>query len=231
MVGSDKLDTVRTVETPEGVELTLRAAGPVVRSLAWAIDQLIRAVAYFIVGLGLSFLGDLGMGLLFIFTFLVEWFYPVLFEVLRYGSTPGKMVMGLTVVHDDGTPLGWTPSIVRNLLRVADFLPLAYLVGLVSMVVTRDFKRLGDVVAGTVVVYRDRPMGPVQLTESLPIPVPVGLDQAEQRAIIDYAERAQGWSEERVFELAEIVEPLVGGPPQEGARKLLGMAHWLLGRR
>lgn len=226
-----KLDTVRTVETPEGVELTLRVAGPVARSLAWALDQLIRIVAYFVVGIMLAFLGELGMGLFLVFLFLAEWFYPVLFEVLRYGSTPGKMVMGLTVVHDDGTPVTWTPSIVRNLLRFADFLPMAYLIGLISMLASRDFKRLGDVVAGTVVVYRDVPMGPVQLVEAAPIPVPVGLDQAEQRAIIDYAERARGWSEDRVYELAEIIHPLAGGPPQEGARKLLGMAHWLLGKR
>ena len=226
-----KLDTVRTVETPEGVELTLRVAGPVARSLAWALDQLIRAVAYFIVGFALAFLGDLGMGLFFVFLFLAEWFYPVLFEVLRHGSTPGKIVLGLTVVHDDGTPVTWTPSIVRNLLRFADFLPAAYLIGLIAMLASRDFKRLGDLVAGTVVVYRDVPMGPAQLVEAAPIPVPVGLDQAEGRAIIDYAERAPGWSEDRVYELAEILAPLAGGPPREGARTLLGMAHWLMGKR
>jgi uncharacterized RDD family membrane protein YckC len=226
-----RLDTVRTVETPEGVELTLRVAGPVSRSLAWLVDQMIRLAAYVIVGLGLAFLGDLGGGIFLVFVFLAEWFYPVFFEVLRHGSTPGKAVLGLSVVHDDGTPVGWTPSIVRNLLRFADFLPVAYLLGLASMVATRDFKRLGDVVAGTVVVYRDTPTGPVHLTPAEPVPVDVPLDLAEQRAIIDFAERTPGWSPERVLELASLVEPLVGGPPTTGAQRLLGMAHWLLGRR
>lgn len=227
----EKLDTMRLVETPEGVELTLRVAGPVVRGIAWLIDQLIRSAAYLVAGLGLSFLGHLGGGLFLVFLFLSEWFYPVLFEVLRQGATPGKQAMGLVVVQDDGTPVGWTPSILRNLLRFADFLPFAYLLGFASMVVSRDFKRLGDVVAGTVVVYRDLSVGPVQLTPADPVPVQVALELSEQRAIIDFAERAPGWSRERVLELAEIVEPLAGGPPSAGASRLLGMAHWLMGRR
>jgi uncharacterized RDD family membrane protein YckC len=227
----DKLDTMKTVETPEGVELTLRAAGPLARILAWFIDQTLRGLGYSVVGLGLAFLGDLGMGIFFIVLFLAEWFYPVLFEVLRRGQTPGKIVMGLIVVHDDGTPVTWTSSIIRNLLRTADFLPFFYMFGLVSMTLSRDFKRLGDLVAGTVVVYVDRPVAPAQLTPAEPVPVPVPLDLTEQRAIIDFAQRAPGWSEDRVFELTEILEPLVGGPPQFTARKLLGMAHWLSGKR
>lgn len=227
----DKLDTMRTVETPEGVELTLRTAGPLARILAWLIDQLLRAMVYSIVGVALAFLGDLGMGILFIFLFLAEWFYPVFFEVLRRGATPGKAAMGLTVVNDDGTPLTWTPSIIRNLMRFADFLPFFYMFGLISMVLTRDFKRLGDLVAGTVVVYVDRPVAPAQLTPAPPVPVPVPLDLVEQRALIDFAERAPGWSEDRALELTEILEPLVGGPAPFAAKKLLGMAHWLAGKR
>lgn len=227
----DKLDTMRTVETPEGVELTLRAAGPLVRILAWVIDQTLRGLVYSVVGAGLAFLGDLGLGIFLIFLFLAEWFYPVFFEVLRQGQTPGKMAMGLTVVNDDGTPITWTASIIRNLLRFADFLPFFYMFGLVSMALSRDFKRLGDLVAGTVVVYVDRPVAPAQLTPAEPVPVPVPLDLAEQRAIIDFAERAPGWSADRVYELTEMLEPLVGSPPQFAARKLLGMAHWLAGKR
>ena len=143
-----KLDTMRTVETPEGVELTLRVVGPAARSIAWFIDQLIRSTAYAFAAMIVSFLGEMGVGLLLIFIFVAEWFYPVLFEVLNYGSTPGKLVMGLSVVHDDGTPITWTASITRNLLRFADFLPFAYLIGIISMLISQDFKRLGDVVAG-----------------------------------------------------------------------------------
>jgi uncharacterized RDD family membrane protein YckC len=227
----DKLDTMRTVETPEGVELTLRAAGPLPRILAWTVDQTLRGLVYSVVGAGLAFLGDLGAGLFFIFLFLAEWFYPVLFEVLRRGQTPGKMALGLAVVSDDGTPVTWTPSIIRNLLRFADFLPFFYMFGLVSMALSRDFKRLGDLVAGTVVVYVDRPVAPAQLAPAAPVPVPVPLDLAEQRAIIDFAVRAPGLSEDRALELTEILEPLVGGPAAFAARKLLGMAQWLVGKR
>jgi uncharacterized RDD family membrane protein YckC len=227
----DKLDTMRTVETPEGVELTLRAAGPLARILAWLLDQLLRTVAYSMVGVGLAFLGDLGAGIFLVFLFLAEWFYPVLFEVLWRGATPGKKALGLIVVNDDGTPVTWTPSIIRNLLRFADFLPFFYMFGLVSMALTRDFKRLGDLVAGTVVVYVDRPVAPAQLTPAEPIPVPVALDLVEQRAVIDFAERAPTWSQERVLELTELLEPLVGGPAPFAAHKLLGMAHWLAGKR
>ncbi|HEY0721169.1 MAG TPA: RDD family protein, partial [Gammaproteobacteria bacterium] len=74
-----RLDTVHTVETPEGVELGLRVAGPLPRALAWVIDALIRYTALFIVSLALIPFGQLGGGLILILLFLTEWFYPVLF--------------------------------------------------------------------------------------------------------------------------------------------------------
>lgn len=228
---AEKLDTMRTVETPEGVELTLRIAGPVARSLAWTIDQLIRVVFYSMAGMVFAFLGELGMGLFLVVLFLTEWFYPVVFEIWYKGATPGKMALGLAVVNDDGTPVTTSASIIRNLLRFGDFLPFFYLGGLISMVRSRDFKRLGDIVANTVVIYRDRPVGPRHLAPAKPIAVHVPLDLEEQRAIIDYAERASEWSQDRVLELAELVEPLAGRPPQDAALRLLGMAHWLVGKR
>lgn len=225
-----KLDTTRTVETPEGVELTLRAAGPLLRCIAWGIDFAIRAVFYVLASF-LLVLGDLGEGLLFILVWAVEWFYPVLFEVLWYGRTPGKAAVDLVVLNDDGTPVGWTASIIRNFLRFADFLPFFYLLGLVSMMLHRDFKRLGDIAAGTIVVYRDRPPVAARLPAAEAVPIPVALDLEEQRAVIDYAERSVGFSQDRNEELAEIVEPLVGGPPAAGVQRLRGMALWLMGQR
>jgi uncharacterized RDD family membrane protein YckC len=226
-----KLDTIRFVETPEGVELSLRAAGPMARSLAWAIDQCLRLVAYTVVGTPLAFLGDTGVGVFLIFLFCLEWFFPVFFEVWRYGSTPGKALVGLTVVHDDGTPVGLTASLVRNLLRFADFLPLGYLLGLGTMLMQRDFKRLGDLVAGTVVAYRDGVMVQSRLPQVGAEPVPLPLDIAEQRAVIEFAERSHQWSPERRLELAALAEPLAGSPPAAAASRLDGMAHWLLGQR
>ncbi len=76
--------------------------------------------------LGLAFLGKLGAGLGLLLTFIMTWWYMVLFEVLNQGRSPGKQMMGLRVVHDDGTPVGWAASLLRNLLRFADILPFGY---------------------------------------------------------------------------------------------------------
>ena len=123
------LDTYREIETPEGVELHLRAAGPVARALAYSIDLLLRGVVMFVLSIVLSVTGRFGMGVFMIVIFLMEWFYPVLFEVYRNGETPGKRLFGLRVVNDNGTPVGWGPSLVRNLLRAVDFMPAFYAFG------------------------------------------------------------------------------------------------------
>ena len=86
--------------------------------------------------------------------FALEWLYPVAFELSRWGATPGKRVMGLKVVMDSGLPITPAASFTRNLLRVADFLPMLYGFALASMLIRKDFKRLGDIAAATLVVYR-----------------------------------------------------------------------------
>ena len=209
--------------------LTLRAAGPVVRSLAWMVDIVLRSMIYSVAAGALGMLGEAGMGLLLIVVFLAEWFYPVVFEVLNKGQTPGKMALGIAVVHQDGTPVTLTDSFLRNLLRFADFLPFAYLSGFVTMCFSRDFRRLGDLAAGTVVVYREgvRPSPPLPDVARVPPPIP--LDAEEQRAILAFAERGGEWTSERVQELAEILEPIAGHPPEVAVRRLHGMARYLMG--
>jgi uncharacterized RDD family membrane protein YckC len=229
------LDTYRPVETPEGVEIGLRVAGPVPRLFAAAIDLAVRLGVYTILMIPVSFLGEGGIGLLFVAMFLMEWFYPVLFEVRRGGATPGKRRLGLLVLHRDGTPVGWMASIVRNLLRFADFLPAAYGFGIASMLIDRDFRRLGDLAAGTVVVHRDAEVAGYRVPTGPPLRPPVPLDLDEQRAVLDFAERLGTWSEARAAELAALAAPLTGIPPGargvEGVKSLLGIANWLLGRR
>lgn len=225
-----RLDTLRTIQTPEGVELTLRAAGPVVRSMAWMLDVVVRSMLYSVAAGVFALLGQAGMGLLLVFVFFAEWFYPVVFEVLNKGQTPGKMALGIAVVHHSGTPVTVTDSILRNLLRFADFLPFAYLSGFVSMCFTQDFRRLGDLAAGTVVVYRERVRAtPARLAEAAALPPPVALDIEEQRAILAFAERSADWSPERTEELAEILEPVAGHPPKVAVTRLQGMARYLMG--
>src|SRR5215813_9152409 len=124
------LDTYRPVETPEGVEIGLRVAGPVPRLYAAALDFAIRFIVYIFLSAVLGGLGKAGVGFLLIAMFLIEWFYPVVFEVKGGGATPGKRLMKLLVLQRDGTPVGWTASVIRNLVRFADLLPFGYGFGL-----------------------------------------------------------------------------------------------------
>lgn len=225
------LDTTRRVATPEGIELTLRLAGPVPRALAWAIDFLLRLGLLLAVMLVASPLGRAGGGILLLAAFFVEWLLPACFEAMWNGQTPGKRALRLRVLNDDGTPLRWPGALTRNLLRAADFLPFAYGVGLVAMLANRDFKRLGDLAAGTVVVYEPEKLLARKLVEATPVAPPFPLALDEQRALLDFAERSGSLTPERVEELAELPTPLVG--TLDGARaatRLLGMANHIAGR-
>ena len=223
------LDTLREVQTPEGIDLHLPVAGLVPRALAWLIDALIRSAIYVALALVLRF-GKTGIGVFLLATFIIEWFYPVLFEVLRAGQTPGKRAHGLAVINDDGTPVRWSGSLIRNLLRVADFLPVMYGFGIVSILLNRDFKRLGDLAAGTLVVYQEtRLTGNEALTGGALRP-PFALTLEEQQAIIAFAERSASLTGERSEELAQLSGPLVEGAAQP-VERLYGMAKWLMGSR
>ncbi|MGD8560225.1 MAG: RDD family protein [Gammaproteobacteria bacterium] len=223
------LDTARTFETPEGVELQLHVAGPVVRSLAWLVDAMIRGVLYIGLAILLSQLGRMGLGIMLVGFFLVEWFYPVFFEVLKHGSTPGKKVMGIRVVHDNGTPVTWSSSILRNLLRVVDFAPLFYGFGITAMLMNSDFKRLGDMAAGTIVIYFPKQLQQTKIPEANALAPPIALSLSEQRAILDFAERAHLLSAERQAELADILADVHGHQGSQAIDSLLQYANWLHG--
>jgi uncharacterized RDD family membrane protein YckC len=223
------LDTRRLVETPEGIDLILRPAGLMPRALAFGIDLLIRGailVAAFVI---LGILGQFGAGLGTILYFLVNWWYPVLFEVLNQGRTPGKKAMGLRVVHDDGTPVGWAASLTRNLLRAVDMLPFAYCVGAVSSLSHPSFKRLGDLAAGTLVVYRDDELKRPQIPEADAERAPFPLNLAEQRAVLDFAERRASLSSARRAELAGILAEPLESLPEHAETRLHGIARGLVG--
>lgn len=223
------LDTVRLNETPEGIDLGLRLAGPVPRALALALDWLVRLGLYAAM-IPLAMLSGLGAGLILLGAFLLEWLYPVLFEVLR-GATPGKRALGLAVVHDDGTPVGVPASLIRNLLRVVDFLPIFYGVGLVSMLIDRDFRRLGDLAAGTLVIHAEDLRTKPSVPAADPHPLPPGLTLAAQQAILAFAERAERLSPGRCEELAETLLARLGGrgAPRGAAAvgRVRGYAAWL----
>ena len=227
------LDTTRRVATPEGIELTLRLAGPVPRALAWAIDLAIRAALLGVIAMLAGAFGRAGVGVILLAAFFVEWLLPAWFEAAWNGQTPGKRAMGIAVLNDDGTPLRWPGALTRNLLRAVDFLPFLYGIGLAAMLLNRDFKRLGDLAAGTVVVYRgEKSTGARQIPKVTPVPPPVPLTLEDQRAVLELAERAQTLTAERFEELAALPTPLVGQlQGQQAAVRLLGMANYLAGKQ
>lgn len=225
------LDTTRDIQTPEGLALTLHPAGPVPRALAWLLDLIIRIFSLSVLAIPLGLFGEAGAGIYMILMFLLYWAYPVFFEVLRDGQTIGKKTMGLKVVNQNGTPITWVASIARNLLRVADMFPIFYGFGLASCLIDPHSRRIGDLVAGSLVVHVDR------VTARLPTPpVPaenlsILLKREEQGAIVNFSERALHMTQERQRELADILRPLTQLRGDDNVRKLLGVANGLLGRK
>jgi uncharacterized RDD family membrane protein YckC len=139
------------------------------RALAYLIDLLIRglilaALAVVMAIAGLAGTGSMS-GIMAVSAFLLEWFYYVIFETTGDGRTPGKRAFNLRVVKEGGFPIGFIDSVLRNLLRGADFLPVGYAIGLVVMAGDTRFRRLGDRVAGTLVVIEEdaRVVAPLKL--------------------------------------------------------------------
>src|SRR5213080_807276 len=153
------------IETPEHLVLELELAGVGSRIAAAACDAVLLGVLYVGLGLGLVALqtgresagawSTLVAVLALLALFLVFWCYFLLFEALNHGRTPGKRLMGIRVVMDTGHPITFAAAAVRNLIRIVDALPFG-LVGLAFVLFHPQNKRLGDIVAGTVVA-RDRP--------------------------------------------------------------------------
>lgn len=225
------IDTQRHVETPEGVDLHLTPAGPIARAEAWLLDTLIRLLILMALSIVLALLGTTGVGLWLLALFGASWLYFLLFEGIAGGATPGKRVLRLKVVHDDGTPAGWPAVIIRNMLRAVDCLPVGYAAALVSMLASKDFRRLGDLAAGTLVVHTDPPAADPNLPDVAPLPPPAALDTAERRAIVEFAMRVPTLTRERAAEIAGLVPTLAEGSGADRVRALQGYAAWIVGRR
>lgn len=228
---SPPVDTRQAIETPEGVTFSIQPAGPYARIQAAVIDALVRLLIVVLAMLLFGALGTLGGGLVFLTIFTVYWGYFILFEMFWDGMTPGKRIYDLQVRSVDGTPVSWHGSILRNLLRLVDFLPAAYAVGLVWMSGSKQFQRLGDLAAGTVVCHRQKQLLPDagELPEAEPVEPPAGLTLEEQGTIVRYAVRSREWTRSRNQELAKLTEPITGtSNPDEGLQRLRGMAKSIL---
>ncbi|HXG67448.1 MAG TPA: RDD family protein [Blastocatellia bacterium] len=156
------LDDELVIETPERVELHYILANVGNRFLASGIDHLIQIVVGVTILLvagaitNWQFFDSMGVwtaALLVLAIFALYWGYFVVFETLWNGQTPGKRIMRLRVVREDGRPVRFFEVFVRNLLRLTvDILPSSYAVGVISIIFSARSKRVGDFVAGTVVV-------------------------------------------------------------------------------
>jgi uncharacterized RDD family membrane protein YckC len=156
---ADKL----TIETPEQTALEFAVAGIGSRFLALALDTLIQMLVGFVALFGGAFvIGAIsaampkaaiwGFAIFILFYFLLYFGYFAFFEIIWNGQTPGKRRAGIRVIKDSGRPLTPAESIGRNLMRIVDWLPAFYAVGMVSAILTKENKRLGDLVAGSLVV-------------------------------------------------------------------------------
>ena len=175
MRGPHAIDDSYDLRTPEQLDLQYDLAGLGSRFLALLVDLLIQmavglaVVAVFAVGVALmsrSFrdllgsqsdaIAGIGIAVAILLTFVVTWGYFLVFEVIWNGQTPGKRYVGIRVLTTRGEPVTMVHALVRNLMRLIDVLPSSYIIGIVSILVTRRGQRLGDLAAGTIVVRERR---------------------------------------------------------------------------
>lgn len=250
-----QIDSHVQVVTPENIAFEYRVAGPFGRVMALLLDLTVLLLLYGAIAIGammlLGALGLPGVGQFFalVGVFLLYWFYGGFFEAVWNGQTPGKRMMGLRVLRTDGRPINALQAVLRNLLRLVDALPWAYipqmiadeypiiyptyLVALVCMTLTRRRQRVGDLAVGTMVVVEenssfgrvpapDEP-GLEDLIERLPADfVP---SRTLARALSHYVGRRRYFGPARRLEIAQHVgRPLVdklGLPPDTNHDLLL----------
>jgi uncharacterized RDD family membrane protein YckC len=149
------------VETPDHVVLRYTLAGVGNRGFAAVVDFLVAFLITAGLEIGYAQIGAPGeavlSGVIRLLLFVLGWSYFILLEWLWNGQTVGKRAFGLRVINEDGSPAGFVAVFVRNLVRMIDFLPAFYGLGLLSIVLTSRSQRLGDFAAGTYVVRAPKP--------------------------------------------------------------------------
>lgn len=164
-------DETLDIDTPENVAFGYQVAGIGSRFLATLVDTvvvgLLQVVVILVIALLLRVFNDepwadqLSAWLIAIFGLIASlfyWGYYVFFEMLWNGQSPGKRWVGLRVIRTDGTPITLSESFIRNLARLVDFLPAMYGVGVITMFINKQSRRLGDLAAGTLVVQDRAPI-------------------------------------------------------------------------
>jgi uncharacterized RDD family membrane protein YckC len=160
-VTAGTLDATHAVLTPEYVEFDFVLAGLYSRFLAWVVDTVVVLMVSFVaVMVG----GVISPFISIVVYFLIDWGYAIALEIAWSGQTVGKRMMGLRVIQESGVRIGFHQAVLRNIARPVDRLPALYLVGGVVALFSSSHQRLGDMLAGTVVI-RERSL---KLPSSLP---------------------------------------------------------------
>lgn len=219
-------DAIST-QTPEGLVIEMTLAGIGSRFAAAIIDTALQFAVVFAMLIAVA-LFDNGVVAAFGFVLMFVWFfgYDVAFETRASGRTVGKRLTGLRVVKVDGRPVDFRSSAIRNLLRLIDALPGAYLVGVVCVFVSKRNQRLGDLAAGTVVMREVKGQA-----DTVPVKADAYYDEdldtwdvsrvsaSDVAAVRQFLERRNGLeraARERIAkDLARRLFPAVVGPPEE----------------
>jgi len=177
-------DETLRIDTPENVIFGYRVAGIGSRFLAALVDSFLILVLQLIANIGVLLVArflfgfslakddsglDWLLGIFGLVAFAFLWGYYIFFEMLWNGQSPGKRWIGLRVMRLDGTPITLSESIIRNLVRLVDFLPAYYGVGVIAMFIDSQARRLGDLAAGTLVVH-DRAAVTLESLAAAPAP-------------------------------------------------------------
>ena len=220
-----------TISTPEGLELEVQLAGLGSRFIAGIVDLIIQAVLVVVLVIltGVASNGGrLDLLAAVIGVFLAWIIYPIGFEVLNRGRTPGKRLTHLRVVNDGGGAVDLASSAIRNFMRLLDGPTLSYLPTVISILATKRNQRLGDLAGGTLVV-RDEPLAPVA---SVPPPsAPLmssweswdvsGVSDADTATVRQFLARRESLDpsarSELARRLADSLAAKVGGAPHAGA--------------
>lgn len=208
-----------SVETPEAVAFSYELAGVGSRGAAVVIDTVLLGLIVLVEGgvtaalvtlagyLGIEVAAPWVLGAFVVVAFVTYWGYFLFGEVVRGGRTPGKRRLGIRVVRDDGGPVRFTDSVIRNVLRIVDMLPGYYAVGIVAALLSKSGKRLGDMAAGTVVV-RD--------PGEFALPDPKTLLRPEHALVSEYLERRPQLTPGARWQVAVELLSLYGEEPQPG---------------
>ncbi|MEW4455260.1 RDD family protein [Bremerella sp. JC817] len=259
---TEAIDSQFKVVTPENIAFNYQVAGPFRRLLAFLLDLFIRlavVVAFFILlgvlGVGNAFvqagLGDLMMALGTLAVFFFNWFYMAAFEYWWNGTTPGKRLLNLRVTTDEGEPINLFQSAVRNLFRYVDMWPMVplpfawmreqmtadpivvtFLFALIVPIFNNRFQRIGDLIAGTMVVIEDRSwlMKVAKIEDDRArlladyIPPNFVAPRSMVKAVATYVERRRYFTTARRREIARhLAEPLLEkfGLPDDTSYDLL----------